>query len=200
MPLARLKGVSQFNMLMRSFRGNSLSSPNNDVSYLVMFYRSNFSFKCHRADNKIYSINAISFHPLYGTFSTAGSDGSFSFWDKDSKQRLKAQTSVGSPITATTFNRTGNLFAYSVCYDWSQVSEITSWFVQAMLRINYSIKGHEMNQQNSKCTIMLQSVQDLEVKPKPSKKWVYFLAKINKEKSHWVRVSPVSTIVDEMSM
>ena len=82
---------------------------------------SNFSFKCHRTDNKIYSVNAISFHPLYGTFSTAGSDGSFSFWDKDSKQRLKAQSSVQTPISATTFNRNGSLFAYAVSYDWSQV-------------------------------------------------------------------------------
>lgn len=29
------------------------------------------------------------FRQSYGTFATAGSDGAFSFWDKDSKQRLK---------------------------------------------------------------------------------------------------------------
>jgi WD40 repeat protein len=38
----------------------------------------------------IYAVNAISFHPQYGTFVTAGSDGTYNFWDKDSKQRLKA--------------------------------------------------------------------------------------------------------------
>ena len=26
---------------------------------------------------------------VHGTFATAGSDGAFNFWDKDSKQRLK---------------------------------------------------------------------------------------------------------------
>jgi hypothetical protein len=37
----------------------------------------NFAFKCHRDtardSNAIYAVNAISFHPGYGTFSTAGS-------------------------------------------------------------------------------------------------------------------------------
>jgi mRNA export factor len=40
----------------------------------------NFSFKCHRDNNNVYAVNAISFHPQYGTFSTAGADGTFSFW------------------------------------------------------------------------------------------------------------------------
>ena len=48
----------------------------------------NFSFRCHRdtpTTNQrdpinVYSVNAISFHPQHGTFSTAGSDGSFHFW------------------------------------------------------------------------------------------------------------------------
>ena len=47
----------------------------------------NFSFKCHRENppntrdiTNVFSVNAISFHPTYGTFSTAGSDGTFHFW------------------------------------------------------------------------------------------------------------------------
>ena len=53
----------------------------------------NFAFKCHRqnADSKepeVYAVNAISFHKA-GTFSTAGGDGVFNFWDKDAKHRLK---------------------------------------------------------------------------------------------------------------
>ncbi|GJM93796.1 hypothetical protein PR202_ga10384 [Eleusine coracana subsp. coracana] len=59
----------------------------------------NFTFKCHREGNEIYSVNSLNFHPVYGTFATAGSDGGFNFWDKDSKQRLK------------------------VCYDWSKGAE-----------------------------------------------------------------------------
>jgi WD40 repeat protein len=73
-----------------------------------------FSFKCHREtrstprpENVIYPLNAISFHPVYGTFSTAGSDGTFHFWDKDSKYRLKGSGNVGGSIACTAFNRNG---------------------------------------------------------------------------------------------
>lgn len=59
---------------------------------------SNFSFKCHRQDQGgskdqqgVYAVNAITFHQGYGTFSTAGSDGTINFWDKDSKTRLKSK-------------------------------------------------------------------------------------------------------------
>jgi len=34
-------------------------------------------------------VNSIKFHPQHGTFVTAGGDGTYNFWDKDSKQRLK---------------------------------------------------------------------------------------------------------------
>lgn len=95
-----------------------------------------FSFRCHRktangqpattvrngppADTHIYPVNLISFHPIYGTFTTAGSDGTFCFWDKDAKQRLKNFPNVNGAITATAFNRTGTIFAYARSYDWLQ--------------------------------------------------------------------------------
>ena len=53
-----------------------------DTSYALALFaltcRLNFSFKCHRDDKTIanvYPVNAISIHPVYGTFSTAGGDG-----------------------------------------------------------------------------------------------------------------------------
>ncbi|KAI9801307.1 MAG: RNA export factor gle2 [Piccolia ochrophora] len=88
---------------------------------------SNFSFKCHRESppntrdaQNVFSVNAISFHPVHGTFSTAGSDGTFHFWDKDAKHRLKGYPATGGTIPATTFNRNGSIFAYAVSYDWSK--------------------------------------------------------------------------------
>lgn len=91
----------------------------------------NFSFRCHRdtptANQRepinVYSVNAISFHPQYGTFTTAGSDGTFNFWDKDSKHRLKGcgPGGVGGTISCTAFSRSGQIFAYAVSYDWSKV-------------------------------------------------------------------------------
>ncbi|KAB8611408.1 hypothetical protein FH972_025913 [Carpinus fangiana] len=87
----------------------------------------NFSFKCHRQTPpstrdpaSVYSVNAISFHPVHGTFSTAGSDGTFHFWDKDAKHRLKGYPETGQTIAATAFNRNGNIFAYAMSYDWSK--------------------------------------------------------------------------------
>lgn len=83
----------------------------------------NFTFRCHREGQDIFAVNAASFHPTHGTFVTAGSDGSYNFWDKDSKQRLKALSKAAAPITAAQFNRDGSLMAYSVSYDWSRGSQ-----------------------------------------------------------------------------
>uniref|UniRef100_A0A6V2XQ38 Uncharacterized protein n=1 Tax=Emiliania huxleyi TaxID=2903 RepID=A0A6V2XQ38_EMIHU len=84
----------------------------------------NFAFKCHRENNlDIYSVNCIAFHPTFGTFATTGSDGTFNFWDKDSRQRLKAFTKGSLPIPVGRFSRDGAIFAYAASYDWSKGSE-----------------------------------------------------------------------------
>jgi mRNA export factor len=80
----------------------------------------NFAFKCHRNENNAYAVNCISFHPIHGTLSTAGSDGSFQIWDKDSKQRLKSCQNLGGPVTATIFSKLSDTFVYSIGYDWSK--------------------------------------------------------------------------------
>ncbi|KAL9714273.1 RNA export factor gle2 [Leucoagaricus gongylophorus] len=88
----------------------------------------NFSFKCHRRDSNpntkdqalVYAVNDISFHPVHGTFSTSGSDGTIHFWDKDARTRLKSFEAAPASISCSTFNRTGSIFAYAVSYDWSK--------------------------------------------------------------------------------
>ncbi|KAI9499644.1 WD40-repeat-containing domain protein [Zychaea mexicana] len=82
----------------------------------------NFSFRCHRDEKtkQVFAVNDISFHPTFGSFSTCGSDGTTSFWDKDSRQRLKLFSKVQCTVSCTAFNRNGNLLAYAVSYDWSQ--------------------------------------------------------------------------------
>ena len=105
----------------------------------------NFTFKCHRDGNDIYAVNSISFHPQYGTFVTTGSDGAFNFWDKDSKQRLKAMQKCNQSIPCGAFNRDGSIYAYAVSYDWG--------------------KGFaEHSPQTAQNHILLHSPQDAEVK------------------------------------
>lgn len=108
----------------------------------------NFAFRCHREGNNAYAVNDIAFHPNYGTFLTAGSDGAIHFWDKDSKQRLESFTNLNSPIPCTAFSRTGSYLAYAQSYDWS--------------------KGHEHYQAGSRNAVMIHTVQDSEVKPRTS--------------------------------
>ncbi|XP_021826186.1 protein RAE1-like [Prunus avium] len=108
----------------------------------------NFTFKCHREGSEIYSVNSLNFHPVHHTFTTAGSDGSFNFWDKDSKQRLKAMSRCNQPIPCSTFNNDGSIFAYAVCYDWSKGAE-----------------NH--NPATAKNYIFLHLPQEAEVKSKP---------------------------------
>lgn len=105
----------------------------------------NFAFKCHRDGQNIYAVNGITFHPTYGTFATTGSDGTFNFWDKEQRQRLKAFTPRRPPIPCGAFNRDGTIFAYAVSYDWSQGSE------------HYKPKTNHM---------LLHPVTDAEIKPK----------------------------------
>lgn len=92
--------------------------------------KDNFTFKCHRSNGTatataqdIYAVNSIAFHPVHGTLATVGSDGRFSFWDKDARTKLKTSEQFDQPITCCTFNAQGNIFAYACSYDWSKGHE-----------------------------------------------------------------------------
>lgn len=76
-----------------------------------------------------HQVNAISFHPVHGTLATVGSDGRFSFWDKDARTKLKTSEQLDQPITACCFNHNGNIFAYASSYDWSKVGGRKQVFV-----------------------------------------------------------------------
>jgi len=78
----------------------------------------NFTFKCHRVGDKIFPVNCLDFNPIHKTFLTAGSDGAFTYWDKDKKQKVKAFTALNAPITAARFSRDGKMMAYAAAYDW----------------------------------------------------------------------------------
>ncbi|KAK2986921.1 hypothetical protein RJ640_009064 [Escallonia rubra] len=57
----------------------------------------NFTFKCHRENTDIYSVNSLNFHP--------------------------AMSRCSQPIPCSAFNNDGSIYAYAVCYDWSKGAE-----------------------------------------------------------------------------
>lgn len=91
--------------------------------------KENFTFKCHRSNGTssnfqdVYIVHDIAFHPQHGTLATVGSDGRYSFWDKDARTKLKTSEQVDQPITRCAFSARGEIFAYSVSYDWSKGHE-----------------------------------------------------------------------------
>ncbi|KAF4443205.1 WD40 repeat-like protein [Fusarium austroafricanum] len=118
--------------------------------------RKRFTFKCHRDQpdarkvTKVYAVNDVRFHPKHQTtFSTAGSDGTFQFWEGTARQRLKAFPSVGGAITSIDFSHDGSLFAYAVGYDWSM--------------------GYTKNTTDYPNKLMLHPVVEDEVKPRGRK-------------------------------
>lgn len=74
----------------------------------------------------ILQVNGIAFHPVHGTLATVGSDGRFSFWDKDARTKLKTSEQLDQPISACCFNHNGNIFAYASSYDWSKVRKVST--------------------------------------------------------------------------
>jgi len=114
--------------------------------------KDNFTFKCHRSNGTtngfqdIYAVNDIAFHPVHGTLATVGSDGRYSFWDKDARTKLKTSEPMEQPITCCAFTSNGQIFAYAVSYDWS--------------------RGHEYYNPQKKNYIYLRQCYD-ELKPRP---------------------------------
>lgn len=114
--------------------------------------KDNFTFKCHRSQpshsstpQDIFAVNDIAFHPVYMTLATVGSDGRFSFWDKDARTKLKTPDLSGDqPISCCAIDARGKIFAYALSYDWH--------------------KGHEFNNPNKKNSIHLFDCAEL--KPK----------------------------------
>ena len=81
-------------------------------------------------------VNDIKFHPVHGTLATVGSDGRFSFWDKDARTKIKTSEQLDQPITCCAFNSNGQIYAYASSYDWSKVS-IQILFNHFLFKIKY---------------------------------------------------------------
>jgi len=109
----------------------------------------NFAFKCHREDNEVFAVNSISIHPVFGTFATAGADGNYVFWDKDSKQRLKQFVKQKNSITASNFNPSGSLYVYAIGYDWSRGIEFHEKFKTPNTIMIHQVKEEEIKSRSN---------------------------------------------------
>ncbi|PLW13882.1 hypothetical protein PCANC_14356 [Puccinia coronata f. sp. avenae] len=74
-----------------------------------------YAFKCHRqvleGVDTIYPVNALAFHPTFGTFATGGGDGIVSIWDSAAKKRLRQLPKYPGSITSLAFNSDGSRLA-----------------------------------------------------------------------------------------
>lgn len=67
----------------------------------------------------------VEFTPTINLMYPPLSCSTYNFWDKDSKQRLKAMAKASygaepAPITCGSFNADGSIYAYGLSYDWSK--------------------------------------------------------------------------------
>ncbi|KAM0907824.1 hypothetical protein ACQ4PT_015859 [Festuca glaucescens] len=79
-----------------------------------------YAFKCHRLNEGgrivVYPVNAITFHPSYGTFATGGADGFVYTWDGESQKKLFQYPKYETSIAALSFSRDGSLLAVASSY------------------------------------------------------------------------------------
>lgn len=95
-----------------------------------------YAFKCHRQtatqqaeDGKeqevdvVYPVNALAFNLVHGTFATGGGDGVISFWDAQSRRRIRQYPKQATSVAALDFSRDGKFLALGVSPGFEDGSE-----------------------------------------------------------------------------
>jgi cell cycle arrest protein BUB3 len=77
-----------------------------------------YAFKCHRQPvddvDVVYPVNALTFHPLYGTFASGGGDGVVAIWDAIAKRRIRIYQKYASSVAAMSFSSNGKYLAIAI--------------------------------------------------------------------------------------
>lgn len=86
--------------------------------------RKNYSFKCHRqkldGQTLVFPVNAIAYHPVYGTFASGGGDGLVSIWDGNNRKRLFQSQKYPTSISSVSFNHDGTKLAVASSYTFEE--------------------------------------------------------------------------------
>ncbi|CAK7228185.1 mitotic spindle checkpoint protein Bub3 [Sporothrix eucalyptigena] len=81
-----------------------------------------YAFKCHRqaapedegGGDVVFPVNALAFHPRYGTFASGGGDGTVALWDAEAKRRMKQYQKIPNSVWALAFSGNGRYLAMGV--------------------------------------------------------------------------------------
>lgn len=77
-----------------------------------------YAFKCHRQTvdgvDVVYPVNALAFHPSYGTFASGGGDGVVALWDGVAKRRIRQYQKYPASVAALSFSSDGRYLAVAV--------------------------------------------------------------------------------------
>ncbi|KAG5439296.1 hypothetical protein PCANB_001595 [Pneumocystis canis] len=80
-----------------------------------------YAFKCHRLNqdgiDHVYPVNALAFHPIYGTFISGGGDGIVALWDGVAKKRLRQYPKYPAAISSLAFSNDGKYMAIGTSDD-----------------------------------------------------------------------------------
>jgi cell cycle arrest protein BUB3 len=78
-----------------------------------------YAFKCHRQQapdgiDVVYPVNALAFHPIYGTFASGGGDGVVALWDAVAKRRIRQYQRYPASVASVAFSTDGKLLAIAI--------------------------------------------------------------------------------------
>ena len=77
-----------------------------------------YAFKCHRQTvddvDVVYPVNALAFHPGFGTFASGGGDGVVALWDGIAKRRIRQYQKYPASVAALNFSADGRYLAIAV--------------------------------------------------------------------------------------
>ncbi|KAL7539021.1 hypothetical protein ACHAWF_006273 [Thalassiosira exigua] len=79
-----------------------------------------YAFKCHRAGEHVYPVNAIAFYSVHGTFATGGADGTVVTWDGGNKKKLSGIAKCPTSVACLAFNHDGTQIAIASSYTYEE--------------------------------------------------------------------------------